>query len=71
MKEEDLRSKTIKKYKATTNSKHSLPVFENKLNQAFKVDQPNKTWVTDITYISTAEDWIYWQALWIYILVRL
>uniref|UniRef100_UPI0035B54F2B IS3 family transposase n=1 Tax=Peribacillus tepidiphilus TaxID=2652445 RepID=UPI0035B54F2B len=59
MKEEGLRSKTIKKYKATTNSKHSLPVFENKLNQEFKVDQPNKVWVDDITYIPTAEGWLY------------
>jgi putative transposase len=59
MKEEGLRSKTIKKYKATTNSKHSLPVFENKLNQEFKVDQPNKVWVADITYIPTAEGWLY------------
>ncbi|WP_153126783.1 IS3 family transposase [Peribacillus tepidiphilus] len=59
MKEEGLRSKTIKKYKATTNSKHSLPVFENKLNLEFKVDQPNKVWLADITYIPTAEGWLY------------
>jgi putative transposase len=59
MKEEDLRSKTVKKYKATTNSKHSLPVHENKLNQEFQVEQPNKVWVADITYIPTREGWVY------------
>lgn len=59
MKDEDLRSKTVKKYKATTNSKHSLPVFENKLNREFKVNQPNKVWVADITYIPTSEGWLY------------
>jgi len=35
MKENKLRSKTVKKYKATTNSKHSYPVFPNLLNQQF------------------------------------
>lgn len=59
MKEEELRSKTVRKYKATTNSKHTLPVYENKLNQEFKVDQPNKVWVADITYIPTSEGWLY------------
>lgn len=59
MKEEDLRSKTVKKYKATSHSKHSLPVYENKLNQEFKVGQPNKVWVADITYIPTSEGWLY------------
>jgi putative transposase len=59
MKEEGLRSKTVKKYKATTNSKHSLPVYENTLNQEFNVDKPNKVWVSDITYIPTSEGWLY------------
>jgi transposase InsO family protein len=43
MKELGLVSRTIKKYKATTNSKHNLPVFENGLNQRFQVLAPNKT----------------------------
>ncbi|PHV69487.1 hypothetical protein CS063_15600 [Sporanaerobium hydrogeniformans] len=51
MKENKLHSKTVKKYKATTNSHHNLPVFPNLLNQKFKVDGPGKVWVTDITYI--------------------
>ncbi|WP_415841402.1 IS3 family transposase, partial [Paenibacillus alkaliterrae] len=33
MKEQQWRSKTVKKYKATTNSKHNLPVQENVLNR--------------------------------------
>jgi len=36
MKENGIRSKTVKKYKATTNSKHSLPVHENKMNQSLQ-----------------------------------
>lgn len=59
MKAEGIRSKTVKKYKATTNSKHSLPIYPNLLNQEFQVDAPGKVWVGDITYIHTNEGWLY------------
>jgi putative transposase len=59
MKENGIRSKTVKKYKATTNSKHSLPVQENVMNQEFTASKPNEKWVTDITYIPTVEGWLY------------
>lgn len=55
MKELGLKSRTIKKYKATTNSKHNLPVYENVLDRAFTADAPNRKWVADITYIPTSE----------------
>ncbi|WP_434006910.1 IS3 family transposase [Paenibacillus konkukensis] len=50
MKELGLKSRTVKKYKATTNSKHSLPIAANVLNRQFRPDAPNRAWVTDITY---------------------
>lgn len=59
MKENGIQSRTVKKYKATTNSKHSLPVQENVLNREFAASKPNEKWVTDITYISTSEGWLY------------
>jgi putative transposase len=59
MKEMGLRSCTVKKYKATTNSKHNQPVYENVLNRNFNVLAPNKVWVTDITYIGTSQGWVY------------
>ena len=59
MKTMGLRSCTVKKYKATTNSKHNLPIYGNVLNRGFNVAAPNKVWVTDITYISTLQGWIY------------
>lgn len=59
MKTMNLRSCTVKKYKATTNSKHNQPVYDNVLNRAFKVLAPNKVWVADITYIGTAQGWVY------------
>jgi putative transposase len=40
-----------KKYKATTNSKHKNPVYENKLEQNFNLGQSNQGWVQDITYV--------------------
>ena len=54
-----IRCKQKRKFKATTNSKHTLPVAENILGQQFKVAAPNKVWVSDITYVSTDEGWLY------------
>jgi len=53
------KSCTVKKYKATTNSKHQHPVSENILDRQFKACKPNQFWVADITYIPTHEGWLY------------
>lgn len=54
-----IRCKQKKKFKATTDSKHSHPVAENLLNQQFETTAPGKVWTTDITYIPTDEGWLY------------
>lgn len=54
-----LRCKQKRKFKATTNSNHNLPVADNLLNQTFAPTRPNEAWVTDITYVSTDEGWLY------------
>lgn len=59
MKELGLFCKTTRKFKATTNSKHNYPVAPNRLNRQFTVKKPNQAWVGDITYIWTAEGWLY------------
>ena len=59
IKEAGIRSKVARKYKATTNSKHSLPVAENILNREFYADRPNQKMVSDITYLWTDEGWLY------------
>jgi putative transposase len=54
-----LYCKQKRKFKATTDSKHKLPVAENMLKQQFKVYEPNTVWVSDITYVATDEGWLY------------
>ena len=59
MRENGIFSRLRRKYKATTNSSHRLPVAPNILNQDFTADRPNKKWVGDITYITTDEGFLY------------
>jgi len=59
MRAEELRAKAARKYKATTNSNHNLPVAPNLLEQDFTAMAPNQKWVSDITYIATDEGWLY------------
>jgi len=54
-----IRCKQNRKFKATTDSKHTLPVAENLLNQQFEATRPNEVWLSDITYIPTEEGWLY------------
>jgi len=51
--------KRKKKFKATTDSNHSLPVSPDHLGQEFKVYGPDEVWVSDITYVHTDEGWLY------------
>jgi transposase InsO family protein len=54
-----LRAKAARKFKATTNSKHDLPVAPNRLQQDFTASAPNQKWVGDMTYLWTDEGWLY------------
>lgn len=59
LRRQGLFAKAAKKFKATTNSKHNLPVAPNLLGQNFRAKKPNQKWVSDITYLWTDEGWIY------------
>lgn len=59
MQRQGLRAKAAKKFKATTNSKHNLPVAPNLLQQDFTATAPNERYVGDITYLWTEEGWLY------------
>jgi len=54
-----IRCKQKRKFKATTDSRHRLPVAENLLGQQFHVSRPNAAWVSDISYVPTDEGWLY------------
>lgn len=58
-----LRCKQKKKFKATTNSRHKMPVAPNLLDQDFEVATPGQVWVADITYVPTYEGWLYLAAI--------
>lgn len=59
MHDNDIRSKTARKFRNTTDSNHSLPVADNILDRQFNPSGPNEKWVGDITYIPTREGWLY------------
>jgi transposase InsO family protein len=54
-----LRCRQVRRFTTTTDSTHPLPVAANVLAQTFDAKRPNETWVTDITYVPTAEGWLY------------
>ena len=59
MKIKGIKGTCKRRYKTTTDSNHALPVSENHLNRRFKVEELGKAWVSDITYVPTAQGWLY------------
>ncbi|WP_246202608.1 IS3 family transposase [Virgibacillus doumboii] len=59
MREMGLRATPKERYIVTTDSNHNMYVYPNLLNQKFDVDEPDRVWVSDITYIWTLEGWLY------------
>jgi transposase InsO family protein len=59
MQQHGIRARAKRKYKATTDSRHSLPVAPNLLQRQFNPPAPNAAWSSDLTYIATDEGWLY------------
>jgi transposase InsO family protein len=59
MKKMGLIVKRSKRYRVTTNSRHTYPVAPNILNREFDVKERGRVWGVDITYILTREGWLY------------
>ena len=60
MRHHGIRARAPRRYRVcTTDSKHSLPVAPNLLDQNFVANRPNQVWLADITYIATGEGWLY------------
>jgi transposase InsO family protein len=62
MREEGLRARVKRRFRATTDSRHVEPIAPNLLERRFSVEEtrrPDRVWVSDITYIPTREGWLY------------
>jgi putative transposase len=59
MRENDIRARTKRKFRVTTDSRHDHPVAPNRLDRQFTVAAPNTVWLADISYIWTREGWLY------------
>jgi putative transposase len=59
MRKLNLKPVVKRRFKLTTDSKHSLPIFTNILNRDFKPSKMNQAWTSDITYIDTHQGWLY------------
>ena len=59
MRENGIRARHKRRYKATTDSNHRLAVAANLLDRNFSPAAPNQAWSADITYIWTDEGWLY------------
>lgn len=59
MRENGIRARHKRRYKATTDSKHTLPVAKNLLDRNFTPTAPNQVWTADMTYLWTDEGWLY------------
>lgn len=59
MRKHNLTPPKKKKFRVTTDSKHSLPIAENLVNRQFDGRSPDEVWVSDITYIHTNQGWLF------------
>ncbi len=59
MRQADIKSKMAKRFVITTNSKNTLQPAPDLLKRNFTIDQKNRAWVTDTTFIGTREGWLY------------
>lgn len=63
MRLQGLQARRVRRRRTTTDSQHTQPVAPNVLNQDFHATAPNQKWVTDITYVPTAQGWLYLAAV--------
>jgi putative transposase len=59
MRQNGLRAKAARKFKVTTDSSHGKAPASNVLRREFNPAAPNRVWAGDITYLWTAEGWMY------------
>jgi putative transposase len=63
MTEKGLRGRSKRRFVRTTDSKHDNPIAPNVLERRFEATTPNEAWVGDVTYIATAQGWLFLAVL--------
>ena len=63
MRDAEIAAKRKRRFKKTTDSKHSNPIAANLLQRNFTAATPNMVWVTDVTCIWTMQGWLYLAAI--------
>jgi transposase InsO family protein len=63
MRKMGLKAKSTRRWKRTTDSRHSQSIAPNRLKELDDITQPNQVWVADITYLWTHEGWFYLSAV--------
>ena len=59
MRAEGLQARRHRRFRRTTQSAHDHPMAPNHLARGFRVTRPNQVWAADLTYLETAEGWLY------------
>ena len=63
MREKRLVARMRRRFRTTTDSKHDFPIAPNVLERDFTASAPDRAWVTDITFLWTAQGWLYLAAI--------
>jgi len=59
MRERGLKGAQKRRFRCTTDSRHSLPIAPNRLDRNFDPTEANRVWAGDVTYIATEQGWLY------------
>lgn len=63
MRQAGIRAKQARRFKATTDSRHSFPIAPNRLQRRFQIDGPDRCWLGDITHVPIRQGWLYVAAM--------
>ena len=59
MRENGLNARPKRRFKRTTDSHHTFSIAPNPIDRDFSAERPNQKWAADISYLRTAEGWLY------------
>src|SRR5579859_4787894 len=63
MREKGIVARQKRRFRRTTDSKHTDPIAPNVVQRQFEPSAPNEVWAGDVTYIATLEGWAYLAVL--------